>query len=530
MLCFKFRSIVVENLRRLMPLLAVAALLLSTAAAQADLGDQLFKLLPDDGAVGVRFGVAVAISDGIVIVGAERDWDNGFESGSAYLFDAATGQQIAKLLPDDGAEGDRFGFPVAISGTTAIVGAMFNDDVGTNSGSAYLFDTTTGQQTAKLLPDDGAALDQFGRSVAISGTIAIVGAFGDGDNGLVSGSAYLFDTTTGQQIFKLLPNDGAAGDLFGVSAAISGGIAIVGAERNDDIGGNSGSAYLFDTATGSQITKLLPNDGAGNDRFGWSVAISGTTAIVGAYGHGDNGFTSGSAYLFDVTTGQQVAELLAKDGDVLDRFGWSVAISGTIAIVGAFDDDDNGASSGSAYLFDTTTGSQIAKLLPDDGAADDDFGYAVTIGGSTGKEVAIVGARQDDDNGFNSGSAYLFGAAGGSDCPEDSDGRVTICHIPPGDPDNAHTIRVSVKAVPAHLAHGDHCGPCDGLLMRSGGDAGHDPCPTDLDHSGDIGAADLAELLGAWGPNPGHPTDLDGDGEVGPLDLALVLGNWGPCP
>ncbi len=467
MLCFKFRAIVVANVRLLVRLIAVAVLALSPAAAQADLGDQLLKLLADDGAVGDRFGVAVAISGGMAIVGARRDNDNGFESGSAYLFDATTGQQIAKLLPDDGAEGDRFGFPVAISGTTAIVGAMFNDDVGSNSGSAYLFDTTTGQQTAKLLPEDGAALDQFGRSVGISGTTAIVGAFGDGDNGLVSGSAYLFDTTTGRQIFKLLPNDGAAGDLFGISAAISGGIAIVGAERDDANGSNSGSAYLFDITTGQQIAKLLPDDGEGNDRFGWSVAISGSTALVGAYGHGDNGFTSGSAYLFDTTTGQQVAELLAKDGAAIDRFGWSVTISGTTAMVGAVDDDDNGASSGSAYLFDTTTGSQIAKLLPGDGATDDDFGYSVAISGGTGIELAIVGARQDDDNGSNSGSAYIFRAP---------------------------------------------------------------PCPGDFDFDGDVSASDLAELLGAWGPNPGHPADLDGDGEVGPLDLALVLGNWGPCP
>ncbi|MCZ6651718.1 MAG: hypothetical protein O7D91_01640, partial [Planctomycetota bacterium] len=164
---------------------------------------------------------------------------------------------------------------------------------------------------------------------------------------------------------------------------------------------------------------------------------------------------------------------------------------------------------------------------PDDGAENDEFG-SVAISGTS----AIVGAWEDGDHGFWSGSAYLFDAAGGTDCPEDSDGRVTICHIPRGNPDNAHTIRVSVKAVPAHLAHGDHCGPCEeneGLLLRSGGDAGHDLCPADVDDSGDVGAADLAEFLGAWGPNPGHRADLNGDGEVGPLDLALVLGNWGPC-
>ncbi len=274
---------------------------------------------------------------------------------------------------------------------------------------------------------------------------------------------------------------------------------------------------------GDQLFKLLPDDGAESDGFGTSVAISGSIAIVGCPGNSARG---GNAYLFDITSGKQIAQLLANDGAPGDEFGWSVAISGSTAIVGAYRDDDNGSFSGSAYLFDPTTGEQLFKLLPDDGAALDFFGLSVAISGTT----AIVGARFDDDNGEWSGSAYLFDAAG---CQPDADGMVTICHIPPGNPDKAHTIRVSVRAVPAHLAHGDHCGPCeedDGLLMRSGGDAGHDPCPADLDDSGDVGPADLAELLGAWGPNLSHPADIDGDGEVGPFDLALVLGNWGPCP
>ena len=150
-------------MRRFMPLLVAAALVLSTAAANADLGDQLFKLLPDDGAAYDEFGESVAISGATAIVGASHDDDNGSGSGSAHLFDTTTGQWIAMLLPDDGASGDRFGVSVAISGTTAIVGAYVADNVdnGINSGSAYLFDTITGQQLAKLLPSDGAAFDGF---------------------------------------------------------------------------------------------------------------------------------------------------------------------------------------------------------------------------------------------------------------------------------------------------------------------------------------------------------------------------------
>ncbi len=161
---------------------------------------------------------------------------------------ADLGDQLFKLLPDDGANSDYFGWSVGISGETAFVGAYFDDDNGDFSGSAYLFDSTTGVQIAKLLPDDGAVQDQFGISVAISGETAIVGARLDDDNGSNSGSAYLFDTTTGRQIAKLLANDGAAGDRFGISVSISGATAIVGACFDDDNGGFSGSAYLFDVA------------------------------------------------------------------------------------------------------------------------------------------------------------------------------------------------------------------------------------------------------------------------------------------
>ena len=444
------------------------------AAAYADLGDQLFKLLADDGAADDWFGRSVAISPdsiGTAIVGAHGDDDNGGGSGSAYLFDTTMGRQIAKLLPDDGAGGDSFGLSVGICGATAIVGAYSDNDNGTASGSAYLFDTATGRQIAKLLPNDGGSWDWFGWSVAISGATAIVGAPSDNDNGDDSGSAYLFDTTTGTQIAKLLPDDGWFGDSFGNSVAISGTIAIVGAHlHNNDQGDNSGSAYLFDTTTGRQIVKLLPDDGAPGDLFGNSVAIGGgpgkKVAIVGARGDGDNGDGSGSAYLFDTSTGQQIAKLLPDDGAAFDYFGFSVAISGVTTIVGAIGDDDNSSASGSAYLLDTTTGQQIAKLLPNDGATLDFFGFSVAISGAT----AIVGAFGDDDNGTISGSAYLFDASS---------------------------------------------------------------CPWDLDDKGSVGVSDLLSLLGSWGPcqpKADCPADFDDSGDVGVKDLLILLGNWGPCP
>ena len=124
-------------MRPLMPLLAAAALVLSAGPAYAHSGDELIKLLPHDIAAGGIFGFSVAISGDIAIVGAQGDDDNGTRSGSAYLFDSTTGDQIHKLVPSDGAGSDQFGSAVAIIGNIAIACAPLDDDNGSNSGSAY---------------------------------------------------------------------------------------------------------------------------------------------------------------------------------------------------------------------------------------------------------------------------------------------------------------------------------------------------------------------------------------------------------
>ena len=315
-----------------------------------------------------------------------------------------------KLTASDADASDYFGVSVAVSGTIAVVGAFSDDHSGLlDTGSAYVFDRMTGQQVAKLTASDADQSDQFGYSVAVSGTTAVVGA--PGANRISAGpagSAYVFDLPGGQQVAELTASDADEGDWFGWSVAVSGTTAVVGA-INDDHSGltNAGSAYVFDLTTGQQVAKLISSDAGENDYFGWSVAVSGTTAVVGSPLDDHSGPTNaGSAYVFDLTTGQQVAKLTASDANQSDRFGDSVAVSGTTVVVGADKDNHSGiVDAGSAYVFDLTTGQQVAKLTASDAELNDDFGESVAVSGTT----VVVGTRFNEHSGLtNPGSAYVF--------------------------------------------------------------------------------------------------------------------------
>ncbi len=401
---------------------AVLAALIVGAAQAGGQDIPMTKLLPGDGEAGDNFGAGVAIDGTIGIIGASWDSDNGTSSGSAYLFDLSTGTQLAKLLPDDGEAGDHFGCGVALDGPIAIVGALFDEDNGENAGAAYLFDTAMGAQLRKLLPDDGITEALFGSAVAIDGPIAIIGAPGDVGHGWNTGAAYLFDTATGAQLAKLLPNDGRVDDRFGSSVAIDGSLAIIGAPSADDHGSSSGSAYVFDTTTGEQLTKLILDDGAELDLFGSSVAIDGSLALVGTPRDNGDGDHTGAAYLFDCQTGEQLAKLTPPDDVMWVQFGSSVALDGKLALVGCLNDIGNDGS-GAAYLFECRTGTLLAKLVPDDGAYLDFFGDAVALDGLT----AIIGSPFDDPFGIDSGSAYLAqlppapGDLNGDGCIDQSD-------------------------------------------------------------------------------------------------------------
>ena len=380
------------------------------------------KVTASDGAASDQFGYSVALSGDTALVGAFlHDVGAHSQQGAAYIFtrSGATWTQQAQLTAADGATEDWFGYSVALSGDTALVGAIF-DDVDTNirQGSAYVFTRSgaTWTQQAQLTAADGAADDGFGRSVALSGETALVGAAGDFvPGGTEQGSAYVFTRSgeTWTQQAQLIASDGAASDTFGISVVLSADTALVGAHRHD-VGANSdqGSAYVFtrNGATWTQQAQLTAADGAANDYFGYSVALSGETALVGAQHDVGTNSDQGSAYVFtrSGTTWTQQAQLTASDGAERDYFGSSVVLSGDTALVGA-NEDDIGAkeNQGSAYIFirSGATWTQLTQLTASDGAAADNFGYSVALSGDT----ALVGAFYDDV-GANSeqGSAYFY--------------------------------------------------------------------------------------------------------------------------
>ncbi|CAK0870731.1 unnamed protein product [Prorocentrum cordatum] len=212
-----------------------------------------------------------------------RARDQGDRSGSAYVFDGTTGERLLKLLASDGAAGDEFGISVSVSsdGARVVVGAAGDDDQGSGSGSAYVLDGTTGERLLKLVASDGAAGDFFGNPVAVSsdGARVVVGAAGDNDQGQGNdaGSAYVLDGTTGERLLKLVASDGAEYNAFGNSVAVSsdGARVVVGAYYDDDQGYHSGSAYVFDfTIVTTETTATTTTD------TGTSSATSSTTTII----------------------------------------------------------------------------------------------------------------------------------------------------------------------------------------------------------------------------------------------------------
>jgi FG-GAP repeat/Abnormal spindle-like microcephaly-assoc'd, ASPM-SPD-2-Hydin len=383
---------------------------------------QQAELTASDGAPGDSFGYSVAESGGTVVVGADtHQVGSNFGQGAAYVFvhSGTTWSQQAELTASDGEFEDYFGSSVAVSGSRVVVGAPWHHPIGSNlaPGAVYVFvqNGTTWSQQAELTASDGGEEDHFGWSVAVSGTTVVVSSpFANQNQGLVY--VFVHSGTTWSQQAELTASDGGVDDEFGESVALDGSTVVVGAHSHK-VGSNTepGPAYVFvhSGTTWSQQAELTASDGGAEDQFGESVAVDGSTVVVGAPWHtvGSNQY-QGAAYVFvhSGTTWSQQAELTASDGEYEDYFGSSVAVSSSRVVVGApWHTVGSNQYQGAAYVFvqNGTTWSQQAELTASDGEFEDYFGSSVAVSGAT----AVVGVQtQTFAESQLQGVAYLFGS------------------------------------------------------------------------------------------------------------------------
>jgi hypothetical protein len=318
--------------------------------------------------------------------------------------------EYTPIVDPTAAYGDFFGSSVAVSGNYFIVGAPM-DDVGANtdqgSASIFQFNGTNWVFMQKITDATGAANDQFGYSVSISGNYAIVGAWLDiGPFGTDQGSASIYQLSGGTWILmnKLTDATGGSGDVFGQSVAISGSYAIVGS-NGDDIGGNinqgSASIYQYNGAAWVLMQKITDATGTIADNFGQSVSISGNRAIVGASLNDEVYTDQGSASIFQYNGSNwvQTQTITDPDGRMSDNFGNAVSIDGNYVIVGSLLDDNLSASvnnpnqgSASVFWYNGSTWVYTQKLMDDAGKAEDKLGNSVIVSGN----YAIVGNFNHD--------------------------------------------------------------------------------------------------------------------------------------
>lgn len=370
----------------ILPLLASTTRAIGASPwATQKIGTQLTELSGSLPFVGGLFGKSVAVSGTTVVVGSPGKAQS---PGAAFVFSkTANGwSEVTGLMAWDGVIGDNFGFSVAISGSTAVVGApgvISTPTVVGSPGRAYVFtDTAKGWlQVAELKGSNTVTDDNFGYSVAISGTTALVGAPG---HEKFAGRVYVFARSGAvwRQVAQLKDSNTVSGESFGYSVTVSGTTAVVGA---CDLRHYFGRAYVFSQTAGrwKQVAQLKGSDTVNGDNFGYSVAVSGTTAVVGAPGVGDV-WAVGRAYGFAETAKGwlQVAELAGSGTAAGDHFGTAVAISGTTVVVGA---PEYAHWAGAAYVFTKTTAgwTEVRGFSSSDTVAGNEFGTSVAISGTT---------------------------------------------------------------------------------------------------------------------------------------------------
>ncbi len=384
----------------------------------------------------IRFGASTGISGNTMVVGAP---DADGLSGSAYVydFDGSSWNEFPLLATDTGAD-DQYGYSVAIDGNVAVVGAPYHTHEHFWQGAAYVFrfDGKSWTQEQELLASDASSGHFFGWSVAIDGDVIVVGARTANAGG---GAAYVFrhnGSTWGEEDVLTVP-DPQLLDFFGNSVDIDGQVILVGApgEDADQLTLDSGSAYVFHWHGGAQPwgvgAQITGSDTIESDMFGWAVAISGNVAIVGANTEGVP-LDTGAAYLFrfDGANWNEEQKLIAPKGTPdRNEFARAVAVDGNVALVAAIRDDAATTSTGAVYVysFNGSTWTEQARLTAADGVSFDNHGWSIALGG----DVAVVGAI---GVGGGDGAAYIYDGltdgmpdqCQGNPCPWDLGGDGTV--------------------------------------------------------------------------------------------------------
>ena len=385
-------------------------------------GDELLKLTPFAPGIGWAFGNSIAVDRSTAVVGSPSYGGGGaISGGAAYLFDVTTGRQTALLPPtNDTPLAARFGHALAIDRHTVLVGAPRDrvDVIGAGwpTGSVAVYDVRDRDRPVermKLLPADadGSMAWEFGTSVAIRGRLAAVGAYIG--NGLqANGKVYLFDLVTGDQLTTFTASDTVLGDGFGRQLAISGNTLLVSAPVKD---GDTGAVYVFDVSNPHhpvQRFKLTAAD-AGDGRFGDALAIDGDQILVGAPWVRSGEAYMGAAYLFDAGSGRRQARLTASTPPQKSfNFGWSVALKNKTAVVGVpHSDSPIGLASGSAYVFDISEPRRPVEILKLTASDAEDADWFGQAVAIEGDKI-LVGASQDFTS---SGKVTAFRAPGRGD-------------------------------------------------------------------------------------------------------------------
>jgi hypothetical protein len=405
---------VVKTCFRIALALALSVMLFLPAAS----ADSTITLTSPNAQTNGNFGSSVAINEGdpIVVVGAPQETANAVAfAGQAYVLDTTTGliTTLTSPAPQLTLFGRGFGYSVSASGTTVVVGAPGETaNALSEAGNAYVFDATNGSLITTLTSPNALSDGHFGASVSISGSTVVVGAR---DETAIagrprSGNAYIFDGSTGSLITTLTnPTPKVLGN-FGYSVSISGTTVVVGAPfeyATANALSAAGNAYVFDATDGSFIATLTSPNAQLSGLFGFSVSVSGTTVVVGAYGETANVLPrAGHAYVFDASTGSPIASLTSPYAQANGGFGFSVSVSCTTVVVDAPFETANGQLyAGHAYSFDATTGFLTTTLTSPNAQSSGYFGYSVAVSGTT----VVVGAPAETGSGFaGAGHAYIF--------------------------------------------------------------------------------------------------------------------------